>query len=71
VKFSIFCIDSDTKPYNPKLASVVIKNPDGITIRKFNNVTFVKGKYVGYVKPKDIDVFGSWAIIVDAEGQVS
>ena len=43
-KFTIFCIDSETKLYNPKTSFLIILDPLKSIIEDFGNLTFIKGK---------------------------
>lgn len=70
VKFSIFCIDSETKPYSPQSGSVSIYNSGDIKIKTFANVTFVKGKYKAQLDLVDSAAEGEWRVNFNAEDEV-
>jgi uncharacterized protein YfaS (alpha-2-macroglobulin family) len=69
VKFSIFCIDFETKPYNPTSGSVAI--PSKLSTKTFNNISFVKGKHKGSFKLSETTAMGNWRMYFYAEGEVS
>jgi uncharacterized protein YfaS (alpha-2-macroglobulin family) len=70
VNFSIFCVDSETRPYNPLSGSVSIYNPDDIKIKTFSNTSFVKGKFSGSLVLSELATEGEWRIDFDAESEV-
>lgn len=71
VKFSIFSINSETKPYNPESGNVIIYSSEKLTVKTFSNVTFVKGKFKGELKLSKTPPKGLWKIEFEAENQVS
>lgn len=71
VKFSIFSIDSETKPYNPKSGVVSIYDSAELKVKTFANVTFVKGKYKGELVLSETPAKGLWKLKFVAEGEVS
>jgi uncharacterized protein YfaS (alpha-2-macroglobulin family) len=70
VKFSIFCIDSETKPYNPTSGSVSIYDSSDVKIKTFANISFVKGKYKGSLDLSDLAAEKVWKVKFDAETTV-
>jgi MG2 domain len=70
VKFSIFSIDSETKPYNPKLGSVNVYDSGDLKIKSFVNITFAKGKYKASLVLADLAAKGEWKLKFDAEEEV-
>jgi uncharacterized protein YfaS (alpha-2-macroglobulin family) len=70
VKFSVFCIDSETKPYNPTSGSVSIYDAGDVKIKTFANISFVKGKYKGSLDLSDLAAEGIWKVKFDAETMV-
>jgi hypothetical protein len=70
INFSIFSIDSETKPYNPKSGVVTIYDSGNLKIKSFTNVTFVKGKFKGSLELSDLAAKGNWRLQFDA-GEVS
>ena len=70
VKFSVFCIDSETKPYNPQSGYVSIYDSGDIKIKTFANVTTVKGKYKGELILTENTAKGKWRVKFEAEGEV-
>ena len=70
VKFSIFCIDSETKPYNPKSGEVTVYDPESTKIKTFANVTFVKGKFKESLQLVDAPAKGLWKLKFEAEEEV-
>jgi uncharacterized protein YfaS (alpha-2-macroglobulin family) len=71
VKFNIFCIDSETKPSNPKLGNVTIFNPSGFEVDRVANVTFAKGKYKkSFILSKPTST-GDWKLKFETETDVS
>lgn len=71
VKFSIFCIDSETLPYNPKGGSVVIYDSADFKVKTFTNISFVRGKFKESLTLTEKAVKGEWKIIFKAEGEVT
>jgi uncharacterized protein YfaS (alpha-2-macroglobulin family) len=70
MKFSIFSIDSETKPYNPKLGNVVVYDSADLKIKSFDNITFAKGKYKGSFVIAELAAKGEWKLNFGAEGEV-
>jgi uncharacterized protein YfaS (alpha-2-macroglobulin family) len=71
VKFSIFCIDSETKPFNPTSGSVTIYDSERSKIKTFTNITFVKGKYKGSFVLSENTAKGIWEVKFGAQNEVS
>jgi uncharacterized protein YfaS (alpha-2-macroglobulin family) len=71
VKFSIFCIDSETKPFNPTAGIVSIFDSDKKQIKTFTNITFVKGKYKGTFVLSENAPTGMCEVKFQAEYEVS
>jgi hypothetical protein len=71
INFSIFSIDSETKPYNPKSSVVTIYDSGDLKIKNFVNITFVKGKFKGSLELSDLAAKGEWKLKFEAEGEVS
>jgi uncharacterized protein YfaS (alpha-2-macroglobulin family) len=70
VKFDVFCIDSETKPYNPTSGSVSIYDSESTKIKTFANISFVKGKYKGSFDLSENTAKGVWEVKFEAEGEV-
>lgn len=70
-KFSIFCIDSETKPYNPVEVSAKIFDPSKTEIQKFENLTFVKGKSKIAFNIADKALDGEWKFELKTENGAS
>lgn len=48
MRFRLFAVDANTLPYEVKASPVVsIFNPSNILVKKYSNVTFLKGRYEG------------------------
>jgi uncharacterized protein YfaS (alpha-2-macroglobulin family) len=71
VKFSIFCIDSETKPFNPISGSVTIYDSEKSKIKTFTNITFVKGKYKESFVLSENTAKGIWEVNFGGQGEVS
>lgn len=71
VNFSIFCVDAETKPFNPKAGSVNIYNPEDLKIKSFADVAFKKGKFKGSFELSDNTAKGEWRAKFEADGQVN
>lgn len=70
IYFSIFCINSETQPYNPQGSSVSIYDADEVKIKTFTNISFVKGKYKNSLDLTDLAAEGIWKIKFDGESEV-
>lgn len=71
VNIACFCLDSETRPYNPQSGSVSFYDSDNIKIKTFANVSIVKGKFKASLILTDLAAEGIWRVNFDAEGQVS
>lgn len=73
VNFRAFAYDSETRPQN--LQNVVFtiydSNSPGSNIISFDNVTFVKGKFEGYLQLSNSPRYGTWLIEADLGTSVS
>jgi uncharacterized protein YfaS (alpha-2-macroglobulin family) len=71
VNFAIFCVDSETRSYNPSGGSVTIYDSQNIKIKTIANVSFVGGKYEGSLVLSDLAAEGKWRLSFEAEQQVT
>ena len=70
-KFSIFCIDSETKPYKPNTVSIKILDPSKTEIKTFENLIFVKGKSKIEFNIAEKAVDGDWTFELTTENSAS
>lgn len=70
VNVDIFCVDSETRPFNPKNGSVIIYDSGSLKIKSFANVEFIKGKFKGFFHLSELAEKGEWSVKFEAEGEV-
>lgn len=71
VKFRVFSVDSETKPYNLNSAVVTVLDSNGVKLKSSTNVTFIKGKYENSLQLSNGPTLGDWNIQVEADVLVS
>ena len=72
VSFSVFAVDSETRPFNLVGTTITINDPNTIKIQVFANNTFVKGKYEGSLQLSSAPTLGQWLISLETlDGQVN
>lgn len=71
LKYNIYCIDGETRPYNPKTGTVKISDSKGNQIAKYENVTFTKGKHKGSMILSTNAIKGIWTVSFRGHNEVN
>lgn len=71
IQFRIFSIDSEANAFNPKGPTLItLTDARNNEIFKFDNVTFVNGKYEGDFKLSNNPILGTWTLQAQYNGEV-
>lgn len=71
VKFRLFSVDSETRPYNLIGATASVYDSTDTKIKSFDNITFVKGIYENSVQLSENPSLGTWKVRLVAGSVVS
>lgn len=71
IRFRVFAIDSDTKPYNVPGAFISILDSNSNVVATFTNITFVKGKYENSLQLSDNPLLNQWTLRASGDSEVA